>query len=201
MLSRDPGSLWHVDRICERNIEEANKVFWPNTRACWYFWDQWMKHGGGSMLLTPDKEVPLPFTEAAQRGSCFENGVRALRILYTSVFMENPGEMDVSAALNKRWERVTAKAECGTSWPGKGPCMNSITVLTDELGADWERRALAGGRWSRSWGTCPSRISARRGPPTRHCCWEELQWHTTVAFKVTTAYFQGIILLFLWILI
>lgn len=65
MLSRDPGSLWHVDKICERNIEEANKVFWPNTRACWYFWDQWMKHGGGSMLLTPDKEVPLPFTEAA----------------------------------------------------------------------------------------------------------------------------------------
>lgn len=54
------------------------------------------------MLLTPDKEVPLPFTEATQRGSCFENGVRALRILYTSVFMENPGEMDVSAALNKR---------------------------------------------------------------------------------------------------
>lgn len=54
------------------------------------------------MLVTPDKEVPLPFTEVAQRGSCFENEVRVLRILYTPVFMANPGEMDVFTALNKR---------------------------------------------------------------------------------------------------
>ena len=58
----------------------------------------------------------LTVYESRIEGSCFENEVRTLRIRYTSVFMENPGRMDVSAE-----KETLQRQSVGLSDQAKGP--------------------------------------------------------------------------------